>query len=159
MTCTSSTIKLDTRLEIAARFCIQIMGGRIGSRRIAKRPSVLGEHISSMKAWDGRSRSLERCSTRKTAAEHGNRRRRIPYIFFWEFSLSTKERDGAIGQRGAIIHTSDGGSTWKSQESGVTYNLFGIHFVDAKTGWVIGLDGTLLHTRRWKQMDTTTRLR
>ena len=26
------------------------------------------------------------------------------------------------------------------------YNLFGVHFVDARFGWVIGLDGTLLHT-------------
>jgi len=56
----------------------------------------------------------------------------------------------AVGMAGAIIHTSDGGTTWASQASGVTGNLYGVNFTDANTGTAVGAgslgSGTILRT-------------
>jgi len=52
----------------------------------------------------------------------------------------------AVGDWGLIVHTTDGGQSWKRQESGVGNWLGGVQFVDADTGWAIGSAGTILHT-------------
>ncbi len=44
----------------------------------------------------------------------------------------------AVGDRGAIWHTEDGGAAWRLQESGVDCALRGVHFLDGKTGWAVG---------------------
>ena len=44
----------------------------------------------------------------------------------------------AVGQSGAIIHTSDGGETWTGQDSGTTWNLTRVSFSDTLNGWAIG---------------------
>jgi photosystem II stability/assembly factor-like uncharacterized protein len=44
----------------------------------------------------------------------------------------------AVGDRGAIWHTADGGSTWQLQPSGTKCNLESVHFVDANSGWAVG---------------------
>jgi photosystem II stability/assembly factor-like uncharacterized protein len=48
------------------------------------------------------------------------------------------DRGWAVGDRGVIWHTSDGGRTWKLQESGVTYRLEAIQFLDADNGFAVG---------------------
>jgi photosystem II stability/assembly factor-like uncharacterized protein len=58
------------------------------------------------------------------------------------------ETDGwACGRFGAILHTSDGGATWRPQSSGTTFTLSSIHFVDSKNGWAAGNKGTIVHTK------------
>jgi photosystem II stability/assembly factor-like uncharacterized protein len=58
------------------------------------------------------------------------------------------EKDGwACGRWGTIIHTEDGGTTWSPQESGTTYTLSSIHFINGTTGWAVGNQGTILHTK------------
>lgn len=44
----------------------------------------------------------------------------------------------AVGDRGVIWHTSDGGTTWQQQQSTITCNLTGVFFIDAKRGWAVG---------------------
>ena len=44
----------------------------------------------------------------------------------------------AVGDRGVIWHTADGGQTWTLQNSGVTCRLESVQFVDAQNGWVAG---------------------
>lgn len=44
----------------------------------------------------------------------------------------------AVGDRGAILHTPDGGSNWIAQESGVDCRLQSVHFIDALQGWAAG---------------------
>lgn len=44
----------------------------------------------------------------------------------------------AVGQGGTIIKTTDGGTTWSAQNSGITYNIVGVDFVDSNTGWAVG---------------------
>lgn len=47
-------------------------------------------------------------------------------------------RGWAVGDRGAIWHTTDGGANWWWQPSGVDVPLTDVHFADAHTGWVVG---------------------
>lgn len=62
----------------------------------------------------------------------------------------------AVGDRGAIWHTADGGSNWQRQASGVDCRLESVCFLDAQHGWVVGgrarpgttaSQGVLLRTR------------
>ena len=59
----------------------------------------------------------------------------------------------AVGGKGLIIHTTDGGNHWRQQPSGVTAALRNVFFLDARHGWAGGDHGTLLRTtdggRRW----------
>ena len=47
-------------------------------------------------------------------------------------------RGWAVGERGLIWQTTNGGTDWVSQPSGVTCKLGGITFGDARTGWIVG---------------------
>src|SRR5262245_35152687 len=48
------------------------------------------------------------------------------------------DRGWAVGDRGVIWHTSDGGRNWKLQNSGVTCRLEAVQFIDADNGVVVG---------------------
>lgn len=61
-------------------------------------------------------------------------------------SFIDKEKGWAVGIKGTIIHSADGGKTWTSQSSGTDRNLFSVSFVDAQNGWTVGEFGTILHT-------------
>src|SRR6185436_4431461 len=47
-----------------------------------------------------------------------------------------------------ILHTADGGRTWKAQKSAVPpeKHLFGVHALDARTAWVVGDWGAIAVT-------------
>ena len=47
----------------------------------------------------------------------------------------------AIGNKGIIYHTKDGGKHWTQQESGTTFDLEDVQFVDEKRGWIVGDNG------------------
>ena len=44
----------------------------------------------------------------------------------------------AVGDRGVIWHTADGGATWHEQPSNTTVNLSAVTFIDAQHGWAVG---------------------
>lgn len=44
----------------------------------------------------------------------------------------------AVGERGVIWHTEDGGKNWQQQPSGVTCRLNSVCFLDARQGWAVG---------------------
>ncbi len=48
------------------------------------------------------------------------------------------DRGWAVGDRGVIWHTSDGGRSWKQQTSGVTCRLEAVQFLDVDNGWAAG---------------------
>ncbi len=50
------------------------------------------------------------------------------------------------GESGEIFKTTDGGSTWVRQNTGVNAAIYGIKFFDAQTGWATGAFGALLRT-------------
>jgi photosystem II stability/assembly factor-like uncharacterized protein len=69
------------------------------------------------------------------------------------------ETDGwACGRFGTILHTLDGGASWRPQSSGTTLTLSSIHFTDTKNGWAVGNKGLIVHTndggRTWKRQQS-----
>lgn len=52
----------------------------------------------------------------------------------------------AVGQRGHILGSSDGGATWKQAPVPVSSDLTSVFFIDDKHGWAVGHDGVILHT-------------
>ena len=44
----------------------------------------------------------------------------------------------AVGDRGAIWHTQDGGNRWRLQKSGTGCGLQSVHFIDRHNGWAVG---------------------
>ena len=51
------------------------------------------------------------------------------------------------GYFGSIYHTSDGGQTWRRQDSGTQRPLYAISFADELHGWAAGRRGFIIHTR------------
>jgi len=51
-----------------------------------------------------------------------------------------------FGNYGTIFFSSDGGSTWNRQESGVDVLLGDAAFVSVNEGWAVGVAGTVIHT-------------
>jgi len=51
------------------------------------------------------------------------------------------------GYKSTIMHSSDGGTTWKTQRSNVSSDICSIGFVDSNTGWAVGKEGTILSTK------------
>ena len=52
----------------------------------------------------------------------------------------------AAGWNGKILHTADGGASWREQASGTRKHLMSVDFVDAQHGWAVGHEGVVLHT-------------
>jgi photosystem II stability/assembly factor-like uncharacterized protein len=58
----------------------------------------------------------------------------------------TGDRIVAVGARGHIVISKDGGASWKQSPVPVSSDLTSVWFVDDKQGWVTGHDGVILHT-------------
>jgi len=64
----------------------------------------------------------------------------------------------AVGQRGHIALSDDGGQTWRQAQVPVSSDLVGVSFPTAQHGWAVGHGGVVLHSadggETWvKQMD------
>lgn len=56
------------------------------------------------------------------------------------------ERIIAVGQRGHVLVSDDGGKTWKQSAVPLSSDLVAVAFADAKTGWAVGHDGVVLRS-------------
>ena len=61
----------------------------------------------------------------------------------WHFTM--RKRDGAVGEKGLILHTTDGGTTWSRYPSPAQYNLQDIYLLK-NAGWIVGAKGTILRS-------------
>eukprot|EP00854_Cymbomonas_tetramitiformis_P007388 gene7388-8799_t len=52
----------------------------------------------------------------------------------------------AVGDATAILHTTDGGSTWEYSSMGRDIVLYSVFFVSSSTGWATGDGGRVYHT-------------
>ena len=63
----------------------------------------------------------------------------------------------AVGSRGTILGTTDGGATWQIQRSGTSQALAGIFFTNRLHGWAVGHSNTILKTtdggQTWIKVD------
>ncbi len=50
----------------------------------------------------------------------------------------------AVGDFGTILKTSNGGTTWNTQNSPTGSFLFGIHFANSNLGWIAGDNGNIM---------------
>ncbi len=51
----------------------------------------------------------------------------------------------AVGERGTIVVSVDGGKTWDARSSGVTNHLMSVHLTaDGSRGWAVGFGGTII---------------
>lgn len=53
----------------------------------------------------------------------------------------------AVGERGHILYSEDGGDSWSQAVVPTTAMLTRVFFVDEQTGWAVGHDGNILHSR------------
>jgi photosystem II stability/assembly factor-like uncharacterized protein len=62
----------------------------------------------------------------------------------------------AVGQRGHIVVSTDGGATWSQATVPVSVDLTAVTFVDARLGFAVGHDGVILRSddggERWRLM-------
>ena len=73
-----------------------------------------------------------------------------PPLIRVRFALDDRARGWAVGARGIILSTEDGGESWTPQPTPREAHgrlLFKLFFRDALTGWVVGSNGTILHTQ------------
>ena len=52
----------------------------------------------------------------------------------------------AVGPRGHVVVSADGGATWKQSPVPVSSDLTAVFFLDGSQGWAVGHDGVVLHT-------------
>jgi photosystem II stability/assembly factor-like uncharacterized protein len=57
-----------------------------------------------------------------------------------------ERRGWAVGERGLVLATTNGGRSWFRQESNVDVDLLDVKFIDAGEGRAVGAGGTILHT-------------
>ena len=81
----------------------------------------------------------------------------VPLLYSVAF---TDENNGwAVGLKGAIIYTENGGDSWFPQ-SGGSNPLLDVSFVDQNRGWTVGVGVTILHTvnggKLWVQQSIST---
>jgi len=82
------------------------------------------------------------------------------HLYAITFAADHPERGWAVGTYGCIIATTDGGETWQegrieasvegvSEDATLAMNdptLYDVHFVDEKTGWMVGEFGKIYHS-------------
>jgi photosystem II stability/assembly factor-like uncharacterized protein len=52
----------------------------------------------------------------------------------------------AVGERGHVLESADGGATWTQRPAPTRANLTAVYFVDARHGWAVGHDEVILRT-------------
>src|SRR4030095_15978565 len=52
----------------------------------------------------------------------------------------------AVGDRGTILHSNNGGVLWEQVQIDAIEELLGVDFVSSQQGWIVGARGTILHT-------------
>jgi photosystem II stability/assembly factor-like uncharacterized protein len=75
-------------------------------------------------------------------------------------AFADDQRGWIMGEFGMVLHTQDGGQTWKRQPSASGKLLFALHVLDENRVLAVGSEGTYMETtdggRSWKATDTGT---
>jgi len=72
------------------------------------------------------------------------------------------DRNGwAVGERGTLLRTTDGGETWTIIPTNVNVTLLSVQFLNDDEGWAIGRAGTILRSsdegKTWVRQESTTK--
>jgi photosystem II stability/assembly factor-like uncharacterized protein len=63
-----------------------------------------------------------------------------------DFSFADIHNGFAVGARGTILETTNGGNNWEILAGGTEDDLYGVSFIDSTTGTVVGNFGAILRT-------------
>ncbi|REJ69293.1 MAG: hypothetical protein DWQ31_05330 [Planctomycetota bacterium] len=73
-------------------------------------------------------------------------------LFDWQGLTVRGDQVWIAGSPGSwILHSPDGGSTWRWQPTGQTLPLAAVHFVDERHGWAVGALGNIVATKNGGQ--------
>jgi photosystem II stability/assembly factor-like uncharacterized protein len=64
----------------------------------------------------------------------------------WTLKYATPDTLWAVGTKGTIIRSIDGGTSWTLQNSGTSLSLAAIAIIDPNTAWVVGNNGNVFET-------------
>lgn len=78
----------------------------------------------------------------------------LPHIFSLARAETNPPYIWGVGERGTIVHSSNGGESWENLSLGHDVMLNGVYFVSETEGWIVGEFGTIIHTtdggRTWE---------
>jgi len=81
-------------------------------------------------------------------------------IVLYSVSFIDPDHAWVVGEFGTILVSTDGGASWRPQQSPVETTLFSVSFADQQRGWAVGLESTLLATAdggiTWRKTDIET---
>lgn len=88
-------------------------------------------------------------------------KRLTPHDALLDVHLRGSGRGWIAGKYGLMLHTEDGGESWKVQEAGTTRTLTSVSFADDRHGFTVGSEGLVLATTdgglSWKTRSSGTR--
>jgi photosystem II stability/assembly factor-like uncharacterized protein len=82
----------------------------------------------------------------QTNARGGAAQTSAPSLRLSAVSFADARHGWAVGARGAVVATTDGGRSWRAQRSGTESDLFDVKFFDEREGRAVGADGAAIHT-------------
>jgi photosystem II stability/assembly factor-like uncharacterized protein len=66
----------------------------------------------------------------------------------WQIAFPARSTGWAMRHyTSVLVKTTDGGRHWKKQFKGIATRLYGLDFINAKTGWLVGAAGVAFRTR------------
>lgn len=80
------------------------------------------------------------CSVEHPYLEEGD------YRYLYDICFSDPMNGWAVGQRGWVLHTTDGGKKWVRQSTGDAGSYFSVYCVDASTAWIGSLGNRIFRT-------------
>ena len=93
-------------------------------------------------------KALERDEAHPTSSTRPGRPTLVGYLSVRvnAVSFADARRGWAVGSGGLVLATTDGGRSWRVQQSGTESNLFDVKFFDEREGRAVGGDGVAIHT-------------
>ena len=67
-------------------------------------------------------------------------------VYYSALCFPDKKEGWVVGWSGRIVHTSDGGGTWETQDSSTSSDLECVRFIDERAGWIGTRDGRIGRT-------------
>jgi photosystem II stability/assembly factor-like uncharacterized protein len=82
------------------------------------------------------------------------------YSYLTSVYFVSSNNGWAVGDKGVILNTIDGGTNWDLQSSGTANSLNSVVFIDKNNGFAVGRNGTILNTsnggKTWVQQQSNT---
>ena len=65
---------------------------------------------------------------------------------FYDIHFVNHRYGWIVGDNGLIVHTKDGGQTWRQQATEIEGDFNAVYFANEKKGWAVGFEGLIART-------------